>query len=82
MRGGSAPHCAACPYCSNPEYRKQLEDMLAQQAASTGSPAVAEMMQGMDMSPEKVGAGRPTSDASRSVASRCCRHRLHLCYCL
>ena len=28
--------------------------MLQQQVASAGSPAMAEMMQGMDMSPEKV----------------------------
>ena len=40
--------------CSNPEYRQQLEGMLQQQVASAGSPAMAEMMQGMDMSPEKV----------------------------
>ena len=31
--------------------------MLQQQAAASGSPAVQEMMAGMDMSPEKVGAG-------------------------
>ncbi|KAI7836497.1 hypothetical protein COHA_009645 [Chlorella ohadii] len=41
---------------SNPEYRTQLEGMLQQQVASSGSPAMAEMMQGMDMSPEKMQA--------------------------
>ncbi|EFN51559.1 hypothetical protein CHLNCDRAFT_59183 [Chlorella variabilis] len=41
---------------SNPEYRSQLEGMLQQQAAASGSPAVQEMMQGMDMSPEKMNA--------------------------
>lgn len=41
---------------SNPEYRQQLEGMLQQQAAASGSPAVQEMMAGMDMSPEKMNA--------------------------
>lgn len=41
---------------SNPEYRQQLESMLMQQAGASGSPAMAEMMAGMDMSPEKMQA--------------------------
>ena len=47
------PRCTV-PYRSNPEYRSQLEGMLSQQAAASGSPAMAEMMAGMDMSPDKV----------------------------
>lgn len=43
-----------CLTCSNPEYRVQLEQMLQQQVAGSGSPAMQEMMAGMDMSPEKV----------------------------
>ena len=46
--------CFIAVPCSNPEYRQQLEGMLQQQVASSGSPAMAEMMQGMDMSPEKA----------------------------
>ena len=41
---------------SNPEYRQQLEGMLQAQVAGSGSPAMQEMMAGMDMSPEKVRA--------------------------
>lgn len=39
---------------NNPEYRQQLETMLQQQAGASDNPAIAEMMSGMDMSPENM----------------------------
>jgi methylphosphotriester-DNA--protein-cysteine methyltransferase len=40
---------------SNPEYRAQLEGMLAQQAGgAAASPALQELMSGVDMSPQKM----------------------------
>lgn len=41
---------------NNPEYRAQLESMIGQQAGAGGNPALADMMQGVDMSPDKMQA--------------------------
>ena len=86
--GTSAAHPSPLP-CSNPEYRQQLEGMLQQQVASSGSPAMAEMMQGMDMSSEKVGwggVGWVTLAAAAAallllVSLRRCRRRRCRCAC-
>lgn len=41
---------------NNPEYRAQLEGMLSQQMGAGAPPAVQELMQGVDMNPDKMKA--------------------------